>query len=652
MKRSPLLLLVFALACADVPVDEFEFVGGTAPEPTGVLRGTVLYSGPKPICGEDLDGNTVPLGQVILTLFEYDNPPPPTGSASSAANLLTIPGVSLFSGVEDCLTEEDDPREFITRTAEFAWPELPLGHAMQPADYQIRGFYDYDGNFNPFFSVTNLPTQGDIAGGAFVDPNATIREYRRLRFDSVEERPNGQVINGVSVALGAPVTTERPVFWMESDPLNSAQLLPTGADSVARENMIFSSTNTIFHLYNPDDTGWDALAAAFAAAGMPLDQPEGFSIGDLTSNYPHAWYVRPVDADGDGELDLHPTLGAAEPPVNWFFPVVLMQRARTAVELQAGVPDVLLIATVSIVDTLVQGRRAYDDDLRIGVPALAAVNLNPADARCRIPYIPPGNVAPTYERITVECQEVPTGDYAVNVIHGLAGAGPIGSSDDTLRMCTPPDTLPSSVTPPSYLAADGCFNFGEAPPGNDRQIETCNGDNFCAIPSFSNPDGNWDLQGGSPSGQAWGIPNALGDPDQLPDLLRDPSDPTMLTPEGELLVEQQGEGGMFTVEERNPANEVGTDAECAEAPDEADTTMNRAVQYKFWDEHGDDAEGLRDTCCEPIVHLCNIPLCDLVASRANPDSMVRAAPTTVDDGGRPNCMPFEIPDVCCGDAVP
>ncbi|NIR36808.1 MAG: hypothetical protein GWN07_12740, partial [Actinobacteria bacterium] len=58
--------------------------------------------------------------------------------------------------------------------------------------------YDYDGNFNPFFSVSNLPTQGDIAGGAFVDPNAELREFRRLSFDSEEEAPNGQVVNGVS----------------------------------------------------------------------------------------------------------------------------------------------------------------------------------------------------------------------------------------------------------------------------------------------------------------------------------------------------------------------------------------------------------------------------------------------------------------------
>lgn len=644
MKRSPLLLLVFALACADVPVDEFEFVGGTAPEPTGVLRGTVLYSGPKPICGEDLDGNTVPLGQVILTLFEYDNPPPPTGTATSAANLLTIPGVSLFSGVEDCLTPEDDPREFITRTAEFAWPELPLGHNERSADYQIRGFYDYDGNFNPFFSVTNLPTQGDIAGGAFVDPNATIREFRRLSFDTEEERPNGQVINGVSVALGAPVTTERPVFYMESGTLDSAATLPTTTDLVMRENQILAQTNTTLNLYDAteDAESFNVLARAFADAGMPLDQPQGFTIGDTVSNYPHSWYVRRVDADGDGVGDLHPILGSAG--VAWLTPVVLMVRAQTPTEIEAGIPGVVMVPTVSNVQFSLMGRQVYDDSIQIGVPPIAAVTLNPADSRCQIPYIPPGNTTSTYERITVECQEVPAADYAVNVVHGLAGARPVGSSDDTLRACMPMSDEP-------FVAADGCFDYPESPPDLPGPIETCNGDNRCAIPSFRNTDGNWELEGGSLSGQAWGIPNAFGDPNQLPDLLTVGGDPSELSPEGQLMFEEQGLGGMFTVTDSDPGN-VGTDEACAEAVDDMNPPNVRPIEYKLWDEYGDEAAQLREDCCRPVVHLCNIPLCDMVDSVANPGSLVRGSPISVDDGGRPNCVPFEIPDVCCGDAVP
>jgi len=621
-------------------VDDLQIFGGTAPEPTGVLLGTVLYSGPKPICVTDVDGNTVPAGNVVLTLFAYDNPPPPTGTATTSLNLLTIPGVSLFSGAEDCLTPDDDPTQFITRAAEFAWPELPLGHDGQTADYQIRAYYDYDGNFNPFFSVTNLPTQGDIVGGAFVDPNATIREFRRLSFGTEEDRPNGQVINGVSVALGAPVTTERPVFYMESDPLDSATTLPTTTDSVMRENQILGETNTFLNLYDAttDASSFEILARAFADAGMPLDQPEGFTIGDTVSNYPHAWYVREVDANGDGEGDLHPILGAAG--VVWLTPVVLMVRAQTPVEAAAGIPGVVLVPTVSNVQYLLMGRQVYDDRIQIGVAPIAAVQLNPADRRCQIPYIPPGNTTSTYERITVECQEVPAADYAVNVVHGLAGARPVGASDGNFRMCV---ADPSSEDAPPFTAADGCFDYPESPPDRTEQIERCNGDNECAVASFRSP-GGWELEGGSLSGQAWGIPNAFGDPNQLPDLHSDPA-------ASAVLFEEQGAGGMFTVTDSDPSN-VGTAEACATAVDDMDPPNVRTVNYKTWDEHGEDAEMLRQLCCEPVRHLCNIPLCEMVDSVANPGSMVRGSPTTIDDGGRPNCVPFEIPDVCCGDPVP
>jgi len=124
----------------------------------------------------------------------------------------------------------------------------------------------------------------------------------------------------------------------------------------------------------------------------------------------------------------------------------------------------------------------------------------------------------------------------------------------------------------------------------------------------------------------------------------------MLSAEGEVLFEEQGAGGMFTVEE-NDSSDVGTEAACAEAIDD-ETGETRPVEYKLWDEHGDDAEMLRDVCCEPVRHLCNPPLCELVPSVANPDSMVRPSPTTLDDVNRPNCMPFEIPEVCCEDAAP
>src|SRR5687768_15592119 len=96
---APALLIALALGasgCDEPEADCFRSEGCAAPEPRGVITGTVLYVGPRPVCARDDAGELIePLhveGQVVLTLFEYDNPPPPTGSASSALNLLTVPG--------------------------------------------------------------------------------------------------------------------------------------------------------------------------------------------------------------------------------------------------------------------------------------------------------------------------------------------------------------------------------------------------------------------------------------------------------------------------------------------------------------------------------------------------------------------------------
>ena len=673
---APRVAVALALACAacrEVPVDDFEYEGGTAPEPTGVIHGTVLYSGPRPLCRTDEGGNRLPLGNVILTLFDFDDPPPPAGGATGAANLLTIPGVSVFSGADDCLPDAPTPadRAFITRTAEFTWPELPLesrsadGRVLRSGDYQIRAFYDYDGNFNPFFSVTNVPTAGDVGGGAFEDPTAEVRVYRRIAFDSEAERPNGQVIRGVSVAVGAPVITERPVFYMTSARgLDSAGLLPTQPDPSARESALFGATETFLHLYDPaspgqDPASFEAIERAFVAAGMPIRRPDGsydprgLAIGDLEGDLRHAWYVREVDADGDGIADPHPTLGAAG--VAWLTPVVLMQRQRSELELAAGIPDVVLVPTVSNVAFFFADRRVVDDDLPIAIPPLGAVTLNATDARCRVPFIPSGNTASVYERITVECQEVPTGDYSINAFQGIAAGRVVGAPSGSERMCTPPETFPPDGEPPPFLAADGCFDYPEAPHERERQVERCDGEGRCVV---SSPTGI-DLEGGTYSSQSWGIPNALGDPQQLPDVIGDPSAPTAV---GSILLEQQGRRGLFTVEERTPAGVSGV-GDCSVAvdddPESATFGQPRPVTYRVFHEHFaargdlDDAQkeseraALQALCCEPVVHLCGLDPCPVVeGSVANPGSPVRGTPTSLTDG-RPDCVPFQVPDFCC-----
>ena len=46
-----------AAACDSPPIDLPRWLGGNSPDPTGVVEGTVLYSGPRPTCDFDADGN-------------------------------------------------------------------------------------------------------------------------------------------------------------------------------------------------------------------------------------------------------------------------------------------------------------------------------------------------------------------------------------------------------------------------------------------------------------------------------------------------------------------------------------------------------------------------------------------------------------------
>ena len=72
--------------------------------------------------------------------------------------------------------------------------------------------------------------------------------------------------------------------------------------------------------------------------------------------------------------------------------------------------------------------------IEILVPPVALIQLDPNDPNTRIPIFAAGNLKSTYESpLFSDCQELPTGQYSVNVFHGFAGtdigADPIGTSD-------------------------------------------------------------------------------------------------------------------------------------------------------------------------------------------------------------------------------
>lgn len=649
------LLLLAALPACDPPErDTPRRDGGAAPDPLGSLEGSVLYIGPRPDCSRLADGspNEV-IGVVVLTLFDYDNPPPPSGSATSARNLLGLPGRDLFD-IDDCMPLEPTAEDLrpISRTLSFLWPEIPLGAGaplpdgtLVGRDYQLRGFYDRDGDFLPFFSITNLATAGDIGGGAVVDPSASVPVFSRLSFGHYLDHPDGQRVSGVSVTLGSPIATERPIFELSPSTraLDSAATIPLVADSLAREEALYQLTTMRVELVR-DGTRLDGerpWSLALERAGMGA-----FDFRPLRHGLP----IFPVDANADGMQDLHPILGSSG--VSWFGPIVLFRRARSPLEVAASIPDVLFIATVrpSRVLGADQGFVPRETFARpeIIVPPIAVMVTNPAaPGICRVPLVAPGNIAELYEaQAVVDCQELPTGNYDVNVLSGLAGA----VAHDLAAECQVE-----------------CEAGGDDP-------ATCMAS--CATYAMLRSETGVSFEGGNFSSQAWSIPNELGCPDlsyragalnQIDPPREDGTLPVCEDPDTAMLV-HQGRAGGFAVVEADAATAgdpmaSGDGHGVAACTTALHTTgpmagMPGPVAYQTF------PAAFVALCCEPVRHLCGVPLCDArtastegypEAVRGGGDGTVRATREirlegegeVVDGITVPTCVPFLPPAQCC-----
>jgi hypothetical protein len=596
------------LAACDPPEqDVFKSQGGISPDPTGVIAGSVLYVGPRPTCEYEGGRPRRVVGRVLLTLFLYDNPPPPEGRATTALNLYVIPGEDLFS-LADCRGQNDevDLGEQLTRSTPLYWPQIELGRGTTEVAYQIRGFYDTDEDMLPFFSVRNLPTAGDIIGAALTDPQDPSRGILRIRLPGAERAPNGYVRDGVIVALGNNVWTERPAF--EASPSNR-YLKSDLPISVSRDNPAQTliniwedscETNTRgcgFSLLQLEE---DAVRASFAAGDVEIDfDPEKY-----------AWISAPVDIvtvrqdapdenRPDGVPDPHPVLGA-NAGVPYMTPIVIMTRAapttdQATIETAARIPNVRLIGSVLLDDTgTLLAHRVQLGELPVAVPPAAVVELDLSDTECRVPYLASGNFAQAWESRFAICHELPTGIYGISAIQG-AGGGEKVSEPDT-------DISESGVV----------FNGSILP------------------------------------GQAWTLPNDLALEAQVGAGKTLPS---------------QGRNQLFMVFDPN-FEQTG---DCATAID-ADTLTRRDVVYRGIcadgaDHRVENPEGLDGQaclpahCCENVRHLCGLPLCPPCDDDTCPGvdvggRYVLSGPTfierTTDDGKRvPNCLPFELPALCC-----
>jgi hypothetical protein len=246
-------LFATAAACGSVPDDP----GARIFAPAGVIRGSVLYQGPRP-CSSN--GHIV--GAAILFVFDRRNPPPPNGLATLPVNFADVTGDALFpnepryTGSDVYCPAAAGFTETITVTAPFAISPLVGG------SYMVQSFYDYTGDFLPTFKFRQLPERGDIGGGdldtadALKAINAGNPNYAPhfLAVDVGIPQPlqqgqtiptynipsTGFVADNVAITIGQPLPYTRPYFWAQG----VAATYQAGPPSAVQQTVVQDSSCT------------------------------------------------------------------------------------------------------------------------------------------------------------------------------------------------------------------------------------------------------------------------------------------------------------------------------------------------------------------------------------------------------------------------
>ncbi len=187
--------------------------------PAGAIAGQLVYSGPLP-CTRD--GRIV--GSAVMMVFDRRSLPPPDGVGRTPVGLSVITGEELFSPVYHQLSFEPDgklrcpPPDGPQVTVSAAWHVAPLS----AGEYHVRGFYDHDGDYNPALIIAQLPTRGDIAGGAIRNLAGVMAggpvEYAVIGLGDLDHNglrvigEAGARVDGVTVNLVLALPHERPLF--------------------------------------------------------------------------------------------------------------------------------------------------------------------------------------------------------------------------------------------------------------------------------------------------------------------------------------------------------------------------------------------------------------------------------------------------------
>lgn len=302
MALFALLGSTFLVACTDpetfVPIAEFS-------GPAGAIEGTLTYAGPPP-CTQN--GRIV--GAAIVLAFNKNLLPPPGGLGTSAASINVVPGELLFSSIRDKLVFAadkslrcpDSAAAPISASASWAIAPLPAG------TYQVRGFYDSDGDFDPAFSISSLPSKGDIGGGAIANAAEVLTTGAAPQFTEIDVGvldtaqgklvipPTGSRVQGIGVTFAQPLGLERPVYYP------SAVQDETGSANKDPKKVTIASDFEFASLPSMDK----AFIRITMTAGVPPEEIDAAAQSPFfmpVKNPAASIYMTVEDANRDGVVD-------------------------------------------------------------------------------------------------------------------------------------------------------------------------------------------------------------------------------------------------------------------------------------------------------------------------------------------------------------
>lgn len=331
-------------------------------DPRGVIDGTVVYAGPAP-CTRD--GKI--LGAAVILAFETHLLPPPEGLGTTAASLDVVPGEALFAGIRDQLAFASDgsmicgdPGAPVTVSGDWAVGPFAAG------TYQIRGFYDKYGDFDPAFSISNLPSKGDVGGGAIENASEALQgapvKYREIQLGEPDAAGNlaipkeGAKVSGVAVTLGLPLPLERPIFHAQkvfqpgmADPIEMPKKITMASDFQLEK----------FTVANPTATE-QSFVRVVLGAGLPdtklpiFDKTEAEISGDSPFNLPNRSpflnYSR-QDVNGDGKITNadHVPDSAVLPSL---FPIAVFVKLNDGARIGSQASPTIVLQGLTIYNTL------------------------------------------------------------------------------------------------------------------------------------------------------------------------------------------------------------------------------------------------------------------------------------------------------------